>query len=302
MNKKIAVLILACFSFIAVANAQRGIKVGYIDMDYILKNIPEYKQAQQQLDSKINNWRKEVEAKKESIKNLKENLENERPLLTSKLIEEREGEVKFEQQKLLDYQQKRFGAQGDMMTQKRQLLQPIQDQIFNAVQEIGQVRQYDFIFENTANALLLFSAPRHDISDQVLSQIKRSFRNLDNMERKADGAAGAKTDDAGQYKSVEKAAADKKAKKVREAEQTAEQEKRQAAREKRARLAEERNRVRDSIRSAKREKVQTKRQQQLKKRQQRRDSIRAGREKQIKQRKKERAEEREAQKKERNNN
>lgn len=299
MNKKIIVFLLVLSGFTFSAQAQRGLKVGYIDMDYILENLPEYKQAQQRLDSKINTWRKDIEKKKTAIQKKKDELDNERPLLTAKIIEDRETEIKYLQQDLLDYQEKRFGAQGDMITQKRQLVQPIQDQVFNAVQEIGRTRQYDFIFENTENALLLFSATRHDISDQVLSKIKRSSRELDRKKRKAKQEE--EPDDAALYKSVEQAAADKKEAKQQKEEREAEEAKREAEEQKRQDAAEERQRKRDSIRDAKRQKIEDRRQKQMEQRQQRRDSIRQARKQEIENRKKERQEERQKRRQEKEN-
>ncbi|MDQ7917030.1 OmpH family outer membrane protein [Mesonia sp. MT50] len=243
-------------------NAQRGIKIAYIDMDYILKSIPEYQQANQQLDTKVQKWKSEIELMMTEVDDMKQNLENERALLTKELIEEREEEISFEEKKVQEYQNERFGAQGDLLVQKRQLVQPVQDQVFNAVQEIGKKREYDFIFENSAEALMLFSANRHDISDQVLSMIERTSRKTDN-ENRANEVAVDKDD---QYKSVEGAKKDaaEEAKRDRE---------RQIKVNEREALLEDRQRKRDSARAARQAEYDERRRKLLEDRNRRRDSI-----------------------------
>ena len=94
--------------------------------------------------------------------------------MTKDLIEEIESEIEFEEQELDEYQQKRFGTRGDLILQKQQLIQPIQDQIFNAIKEIAKSKNYDFIFDKSADIVMLYSDRRHDISDQILRNISRA--------------------------------------------------------------------------------------------------------------------------------
>ncbi len=89
-------------------------------------------------------------------------------------MSDREDEIKFEEKKILDYQQKRFGPNGDLITQKLQLVKPIQDQVFVAVQEIAKNRNYDLIFDKSADVITLYAADRLDVSDQVLRSITRA--------------------------------------------------------------------------------------------------------------------------------
>ncbi|WP_304036777.1 OmpH family outer membrane protein [Mesonia mobilis] len=257
-------LLIPVFTF-----AQRGIKVAYIDMEYILENVPEYKEASNQLEARTQKWRAEIQSKMQKVEDMKQNLENERALLTKELIIEREEEIEYEEKVILDYQQEKFGPQGQFIVQKRQLIQPIQDQVFNAVQEIGEKRQYDFIFENSADALLLFSAKRHDISDQVLNIIQRSSRKLDLENRREEKEAN----DEEPYKSVEQAAEDKEEKEEREAA-------RQAQEDERERILNERQRQRDSIRDARQREFEARRAKLLADRDRKRDSLQRIREQQ----------------------
>ena len=109
--------------------AQRGIKIGYIDTEYILENLPEYNQISKRLEEKAGDWKKEVEERTRKIDQKKESLNSERILLTSEMIEEIEEEILIDEEELSEYQQKRFGPRGDLIIQKQQLIQPIQDQI-----------------------------------------------------------------------------------------------------------------------------------------------------------------------------
>src|SRR5690606_22228211 len=159
-----------------ISNAQRGVRIGYIDTEYILQNVPEYQQATEQLDGKVQQWKTEIEQRLSAIDTKKKQLNSESVLLTKELYEERLEDITFEEAEVLDYQQKRFGPNGDLMIQKQQLIQPIQDQIFAAVQEIAGNKQYDFIFDKSADVVMLYSAERFDISELVLRSITRSSK------------------------------------------------------------------------------------------------------------------------------
>ncbi|MGS2727563.1 OmpH family outer membrane protein [Psychroserpens sp. BH13MA-6] len=176
MKSKVLFLmtIISLMSF--VSNAQRGVRIGYIDTEYILENIPEYQEASSQLDQKVQQWKTEIEQRLTAIESKKKQLNSERVLLTKELYEERLEDISFEEAEVLEYQQKRFGPNGDLMIQKQQLVQPIQDQIFSAVQEIADGKKYDFIFDKSADVVMLYSAERFDISELVIRSITRSAK------------------------------------------------------------------------------------------------------------------------------
>ena len=156
-------------------NAQtRGTKIGYIDMEYILQNVPDYTEATIQLEQKAQKWKQEIESKKVELNKIKEALKAEKALLTKELIDERETEITFLENEMLEYQQKRFGAKGDLMLQKSILAMPIQDQVFTAIQDIAVARKYDFIFDKSSDLTMLFADKRFDISEQVLRVLNRS--------------------------------------------------------------------------------------------------------------------------------
>ncbi len=174
MRKEFLFLVAALTLVNAVQAQTRGTKVGYIDMEYILQNVPDYTEAQNQLEQKAQQWKQEVEAKKIEINKLKDALTAEKALLTKGLIEERLAEIAFLENENLEYQQKRFGPNGDLMTQKAGLTKPIQDQVFSAVQDIAEAKKYDFVFDKTSDLTMLFAAKRFDISDQIIRVLNRT--------------------------------------------------------------------------------------------------------------------------------
>ena len=165
------VVLLLVVNFI---NAQRGVKIGYIDTEYILENLPEYIQVSESLEEKANNWKKEIDNRSRKINQKQKSLDSERILLTDEMILEIEEEILLDQQELSEYQQKRFGTGGDLIIQKKQLIQPIQDQIFNAIRELAKSRNYDFIFDKSSDIVMLYSDKRFDLSEQILRTISRA--------------------------------------------------------------------------------------------------------------------------------
>ncbi|KFF19847.1 OmpH family outer membrane protein [Flavobacterium hydatis] len=174
MRKQFLFIFLALIVGITSQAQTKSTKIGYIDMEYILQNVPDYKEAQTQLEQKAEKWKQEIETKKLDINKLKDALKAEKALLTNELIDERETEIKFLETEMLNYQQQRFGVNGDLIRQKSALAKPIQDQVFTAVQDIAEAKKYDFIFDRSSDLTMLFAAKRYDVSDQVLRVITRT--------------------------------------------------------------------------------------------------------------------------------
>jgi Skp family chaperone for outer membrane proteins len=174
MRKHFLITIFALIIINTFHAQTRGTKIGYIDMEYILQNVPNYLEAQNQLEQKAQKWKQEIEVKKNEIDKLKEALKAEKPLLTKGLIEERIAEITFLENETLEFQQKIFGPSGDLMNQKNALTKPIQDQVFTAIQDIAEAKKYDFIFDKTSDLTMLFAAKRYDISDQIIRVLNRA--------------------------------------------------------------------------------------------------------------------------------
>jgi Skp family chaperone for outer membrane proteins len=155
-------------------NAQRGVRIGYIDMNVILENISEYTNSTKILDDRIVQWKKEIELKKIQLSQFQNQLNAERVLLTSELIADREIEINDYANEIIALQEKRFGPNGDRIKQRKKLITPIQDQVLAIVQQIAKEKKYDFIFDRSSDIVMLYSSKNYDISDLVLKKIKRN--------------------------------------------------------------------------------------------------------------------------------
>jgi len=267
MTKLKVLYVIICLGLFQLAmHAQRGVRIGYIDTEYILQNVPEYQEASTQLDKKIMQWKSEIEKQLNAVEQDKKELENERVLLTAELYEERLEDIKIEEEEILKIQQQRFGPEGDLMIQKRQLIEPIQDQIFAAVQEIAELKKFDFVFDRSADVVMLYSAERFDISEQVLRTITRSSRRnqiSSRAERKALEEEAVVPEVNEGLSEREQEIEDRKT--AREAEL-------EARRAKRAQALEDRKRRLDSIREARKLEAQERRQRILDERASRNDN------------------------------
>jgi len=184
--------ILPVLLFFNLTVAQKAQRLAYIDMDYILENIPEYNQAQSELNVKISNWKKKINALQSSIKQMKIDLSNEKALLTPDLIEERKEDIQIKQTKLNKLQETYFGPNGDLFFYRKQLVKPIQDQVYNAIQSIAVRKKYDFVLDKSSDLILLYSNSKFDISELVLNSIVKSRKLKAIQERKQQKLLSAK--------------------------------------------------------------------------------------------------------------
>ena len=164
-------------------NAQRGARIGYIDMNIILDNLKEYKKSVIELDNRILEWKKEIEFKKMQLNQFQNKLNSERVLLTPELIVDREIEIKDYANEIIILQEKRFGPNGDRIKQRNKLITPIQDQVLSIVQQIAKEKKFDFIFDRSSDIVMLYSAKNYDISDLVLKRLKINEKRKEKKER-----------------------------------------------------------------------------------------------------------------------
>ena len=185
MIKKTSILLVLLITQITFA--QKAQKIGYIDREYILENVPEYKTAQSKLDSKISKWNVSLNKLKSEIESLKLTLVNERALLTPDLIKEREEDILIKETELRTQQDNYFGTSGDLFMLRKQLVKPVQDQIFNAIQEIAKNKKYDIILDKSSNDLvMLYTNPKYDVSELVLQKIVKGRKKKENEKKKSD--------------------------------------------------------------------------------------------------------------------
>jgi len=167
--KKI-ILFLTFFLTIATT-ALHAQKFAFIDTQYILDNIPEYKAAQQQLDQISINWQKEIETKYAAIDKLYKDYQAEQILLTDDMKRKREAEITEKEKEVKEIQKQRFGYSGELFKKKQELVKPIQDKIYNAVKKIATDQNYAIIFDKSSDLTILFANAKYDKSDDVLSAL-----------------------------------------------------------------------------------------------------------------------------------
>jgi outer membrane protein len=163
--KKIALLIVVVLSFAGVANAQR---YAIIDSKYILQKIPEYLDAQKKLDSFSVVWQKQIDQKQMELDKLQKDYDAESVMLSDDLKKKREDELFNRQKEIRDLETERFGYQGELFKKREELIKPIQDRVYNAIQKLAVERSYDFILDKSEGITVIFADPKLDKSDEIL--------------------------------------------------------------------------------------------------------------------------------------
>jgi outer membrane protein len=146
-------------------------KFGFIDSDYILENIPAFNAAQEQLDQLSRQYQKELESMYAEVEKMYQDFQAESVLLSEDMKRKREDVIISREKEYKDLQRKYFGPSGDLFKRRQALVKPIQDDVFNTVQEIANEGSYAVIFDKAGSTTLLFTNPRFDLSDQVLQKL-----------------------------------------------------------------------------------------------------------------------------------
>lgn len=160
-------LLLFC-SVTGFTYGQRNVRIGFLDIDKVLATHSGFTESSQDLETKIASWRNEIDIRQKKLDEQTKILEIERPLLTDEIAEERKDDIAFEQEKLNQYIEQRFGVEGDWIQQKLKLAQPAQDEILTAIREIASDRKLNYVFDSTADILVLHSEKKYDISELVI--------------------------------------------------------------------------------------------------------------------------------------
>ena len=181
LNKKTIFFQVFILLFASEIFSQKQLRVGYINMDYILANLDDYNTANQEYNIKLDLWRKEIESRKLSIKVANEELEIKKPLIPDEIYQNLKDEIDFDEKQLNQYIQKRFGPEGDWLIQEKILIQPIQDEVLAIVQKIAEKNKFDFIFDKSSAIIMLYSEKKYDISELVLKSILRQEK-IENLQ------------------------------------------------------------------------------------------------------------------------
>jgi outer membrane protein len=166
--KKLFFLLLVISSVFQL-KAQR---YAVIDTRYILGKLPEYKEAQDKLNVFSAQWQREIDDKQAVLDQMYRNFEGEKLMLSEELLKKREDDIFNREKELRDLQKRRFGFEGDLFKRRQELVKPIQDRVYNAVQKIAVERQYDLILDKSEGITIIFADPKLDKSDDVLKELK----------------------------------------------------------------------------------------------------------------------------------
>jgi outer membrane protein len=150
------------------ANAQR---YGIVDTKYILDKMPDYKEAQKKLDQFSEQWQKEIEGKQAELDKMYKDFEAEQVMLSDELKKKRQTEIFNKEKETRELQRRRFGFEGDLFKRRQELIKPIQDRVYNAIQKIAVAKQYDFILDKSEGITVIFADPKLDRSEDVLREL-----------------------------------------------------------------------------------------------------------------------------------
>lgn len=162
-------IILSLFIILLVSSISCAQKIGYVDTDYILSNIPEYKAAQAEMDKISVDWQKEIEAKYAEIDKLYKIYQAESVLLTDDMKKKRENEIINKEKEVKELQKQRFGVDGELFNKRMELVKPIQDKVYSAVKQVAERGGLAFIFDKAGQVALLYSNSKYDKSEDVLN-------------------------------------------------------------------------------------------------------------------------------------
>jgi len=172
MMKKMILMLALAFGAIGITNAQ---KFAYVDTEYILKNIPDYTDAQAQIDDLAAQWQKEIEKKFTEIDNAYKKYQADAVLLPEDMKRKREEEIIQMEKEAKELQKHYFGQEGELFKKRQELVKPIQEKIYSAIEEISNANNYGMVLDKAGSTTILFVNARYDISDEVLNQLGYSY-------------------------------------------------------------------------------------------------------------------------------
>lgn len=166
--KKLLVLLILGIGGTVMAAAQ---KYALVDMEYILKNYPQYEMANEQLNQLSQRWQREVEAKNAAAETLYKNYQSELVFMTDEQKKAKEQEIVAAEKAATDLKYKYFGPEGELYNKRQTLMEPIQNEIYNAIKKIAEEKGYQTVFDRASSANIIYASPRIDISNEVLNRL-----------------------------------------------------------------------------------------------------------------------------------
>jgi outer membrane protein len=190
--KTTRLVLLALFLTMGVTmvKAQGNQKYAYVDTDYILQNIPEYGDAQEEINQMSVNWQKELKTLRDKLDQMKRDYQTESVLLSDDMKNKKEAAIAAKEQELAALQMQYFGPEGQLFTKRIELIQPIQEKVYNAINQVAQVKNYSFVFDKAAGTTILYCNDKFDISDDVLDEIGNVMQTVRRQDRKRSSTVG----------------------------------------------------------------------------------------------------------------
>lgn len=164
-------IFLLAIVFTVLSTVSLAQRYAVVDTKFILDKLPEYKEAQTKLDQFSLQWQKDIDEKQVALDRMYKNYEAEQVLLSDDLKKKREDELFMREKEVRDLQRQRFGFEGDLFKRRQELVKPIQDRVYNAIQKIAVQRQYDFILDKSEGITIIFADPKLDRSEDVLKEL-----------------------------------------------------------------------------------------------------------------------------------
>ena len=152
-------------------------RIAVIDTKYILSNIPEYKMLDKRIQVTSEEWQKEIDAKQATLDKMYKDYDAEQYMLTDELKKKRQADIKAKEKEIQELQKKRFGYQGDLFKERQNLVKPIQDKVYNAIQKLAVARTYDLVLDKSEGITIIFADPKLDKSDDVLRELGIKVNN-----------------------------------------------------------------------------------------------------------------------------
>ena len=185
MKTRKSILLLAVMFLLGIAvNAQQNQRIAYVDSDYILENIPEYADAQEEINQLSKKWEKEITALFQEAQELDREYQAESVLLSEDQKRKKKEAITAKRQEAENLRMQYYGPEGELFAKRAELIQPIQEKVYNAINQVALTKNYAFVFDKAAGTTMLYCNDKNDISDEILDEIGNVMQTVRREDRK----------------------------------------------------------------------------------------------------------------------
>ncbi|MBQ5688674.1 MAG: OmpH family outer membrane protein [Bacteroidales bacterium] len=185
MKTRKSLLLLAVMFLLGITvNAQQNQRIAYVDSDYILENIPEYADAQEEINQLSKKWEKEITALFQEAQELDREYQAESVLLSEDQKRKKKEAITAKRQEAENLRMQYYGPEGELFAKRAELIQPIQEKVYNAINQVALTKNYAFVFDKAAGTTMLYCNDKNDISDEILDEIGNVMQTVRREDRK----------------------------------------------------------------------------------------------------------------------